>query len=155
MAKEIEKKFLVDGTSWKKQTILKKVDIEQGYLHKHRACTVRVRLAGDQGYITVKGPRVDIECDEFEYEIPKADAVAMLAMCPAPHIKKVRHYIRDDKNQMWEVDVFKGINRGLTIAEIELTSKKQVVTLPTWIGEEVSHDRRYTNAYLSDHKIER
>lgn len=153
MATEIERKFLVAGTGWKKLDLLKKVEIEQGYLHKSRECAIRVRVADSTGYMALKSKRVDIECEEYEYEIPVADAKAMMKYAVGPTVKKTRHYCRDAKNQVWEIDIFKGINRGLTMAEIELDSKKQVVDLPTWVGTEVSHDRRYTNVYLSEHKV--
>lgn len=157
MAKEIEMKFLVANDKWKKMPLLKKVDIEQGYLVKSRAQTIRVRVTNDAAFLTVKGALKNLTRDEFEYEIPHADGVELLRMCATPHVRKTRHYLRDDKNQIWEIDIFKGINRGLTMAEIELEDEKQAKTLvlPEWIGTDVSHDRRYTNAYLADHKVPR
>ena len=153
MAVEIERKFLVHDNMWKSLFLIKKVEIKQGYLHKTRNTTTRIRVADDLGYLTIKGPRVDIECAEYEYEVPLADAIEIMKMCIGPCIKKTRHYIRDEYDQVWDIDVFKGINRGLTIAEIELTSKNQLINIPSWVSTEVSHDRRYTNAYLADHKV--
>lgn len=153
MAQEIERKFLVKGNTWKNEVILKTVDIVQGYLVKSRNMNVRIRIAGDAAFITVKGKRVGITCPEFEYEIPVADAQQLIEMSDTPHVRKTRHYVRDVRSQLWEVDVFKGINRGLVMAEIELQSAKEIVTLPAWIGTEVSHDERYVNTYLAEHKV--
>lgn len=155
MATEIEMKFLVANDKWKKMPLIKKVEIEQGYLQKSRAQTIRIRVTDDTAFLTIKGAVKNLSRDEFEYEIPHADGVEMLRMCPTPHVRKTRHYLRDDKNQIWEIDIFKGINRGLTLAEIELEDEKQKVILPEWIGTDVSHDRRYTNVYLADHKVPR
>jgi adenylate cyclase len=155
MGIEIERKFLVKGNKWKDEVILKTVEIEQGFLVKSPELTVRIRLAGDQGFLTIKGKRVDISCPEHEYEIPAADARELVQLSVTPLVRKTRHYVRDVKNQLWEVDVFKGINRGLVMAEKELTHAKQVVTLPSWIGTEVSHDVRYINTYLAENKVPR
>jgi adenylate cyclase len=155
MAVEIERKFLVKGSKWKDETILKVVEIDQGYLHKSPDLTVRIRLAGDDAMLTIKGKRVDVSTPEYEYEIPVADARELIEMSVTPRVRKTRHYVRDVKGHVWEVDVFKGINRGLVMAEIELSSAKQIVTLPTWIGTEVSHDERYVNTYLAEHKVPR
>jgi adenylate cyclase len=152
MAQEIERKFLVKGNAWRKEVILKTVEIDQGYLHKSDDLNVRIRLAGDTAFITIKGKRVNMTSPEFEYEIPLADAEQLIEMCVTPRIRKTRHYVRDVKNQLWEVDVFKGPNRGLVMAEIELASPKQIVTLPSWISTEVSDDYRYTNTSLAEHK---
>jgi CYTH domain-containing protein len=155
MAQEIERKFLVKGDGWKKLTLLKKVEIEQGYLSKSRNMTVRIRVTDTTAFITIKGKRVDLTCDEFEYEIPHADGVALIAQSVTSLVRKTRSYVRDDKGQVWDIDVFKGINRGLTMAEFEMTSTKQVVHLPPWISTEVSHDKRYVNTYLAEHKVPR
>jgi CYTH domain-containing protein len=155
MAQEIERKFLVKGTAWKNETILKVVEVDQGYLMKSRNMNIRVRLAGDTAFLTVKGKRVDISSPEYEYEIPMADALELIELSVTPRVRKTRHYVRDIKNQVWEVDVFKGVNRGLVMAEIELPSAKTIVTLPAWIGTEVSHDKRYANTYLAEHKVPR
>lgn len=155
MSKEIERKFLVNGDKWKKCTLLKKVEIKQGYLSKARTHQVRVRQMGDTGFITVKGSKVGMTRDEFEYEIPLKDATQMLEMSVTPIVSKTRYYLFDDTKQMWEVDVYKGTNRGLVIAEIELESEKHTIKLPPWLGREVTHDRRYTNTYLAEHKVEK
>lgn len=152
---EIERKYLVKGDGWKRLTLLKKVNIEQGYLSKSRNMTVRIRVTDDTAYITLKGKRTDISCSEHEYEIPHEDGVELIQHSITPLVKKTRHYVRDEKGQVWDVDVFKGINRGLTMAEIELGDAKQAVHLPSWIGTEVSHDKRYTNVYLAENKVPR
>lgn len=150
--KEIERKFLVNKDTWKKCTLLKKVNVQQGYLSKSQAHQVRIRVLDDQAAITIKGPKVNLTREEFEYIIPLADGEKLLTMSETPIVSKTRYYLYDDTKQMWEVDVYKGINRGLVIAEIEMESEKQIVKLPSWIGKEVTHDRRYTNTYLSQHK---
>lgn len=150
--KEIERKFLVSKDAWKKCTLLKKVNVQQGYLSKSQAHQVRIRVLDDQAAITIKGPKVNLTREEFEYIIPLADGEKLLTMSETPILSKTRYYLYDDTKQMWEVDVYKGINRGLVIAEIEMESEKQIVKLPSWIGKEVTHDRRYTNTYLSQHK---
>lgn len=155
MAVEIERKFLVKGEGWKKLTLLKKVNIEQGYLTKTRNMTVRIRVTDDTAFITIKGKRVDLACPEYEYEIPRADGVDLLEFSVTPLVRKTRHYVRDEKGQVWDIDVFKGINRGLTMAEFEMTSSKQTVILPPWIGAEVSNDKRYANSFLAEHKVPR
>lgn len=153
MAQEHERKFLVVGKTWQRETLIKRVEIEQGYLHKSKDMNVRIRIAGDTGYLTIKGPKVDVSCPEFEYEIPLADAQEMIAMSVTPTVRKTRHYIRDDKGQVWDLDVFKGTNRGLVMAEIEMASPKDKISLPKWVGAEVTHDRRYANTYLAEHEV--
>jgi CYTH domain-containing protein len=150
--KEIERKFLVSKDTWKKCTLLKKVNVRQGYLSKSQSHQVRIRVLDDQAAITIKGPRTNLTREEFEYTIPLTDGEKLLELSVTPIISKTRYYLYDDTKQMWEIDVYKGINRGLVIAEIEMESEKQIVKLPTWIGKEVTHDRRYTNTYLTQHK---
>lgn len=155
MGREIERKYLVKNDGWKKMSLLKKLNIEQGYLHKAKGITVRVRVTDDTAYLAIKGPPKNITREEYEYEIPRIDGVGLMKLCTPPLVKKTRHVLRDEKNQVWEVDIFKGINRGLIMAEIELESEKIIPILPDWIGDEVSFDRRYTNTYLSNHKVPR
>lgn len=155
MAQEIERKFLVKGNDWKKLTLLKKVEIEQGYLSKTRNMTVRIRVTDTAAFLTIKGKRVNLACDEFEYEIPHADGTQLIAQSVTSLVRKTRSYVRDEHGQVWDIDVFKGINRGLTMAEIEMSSVDQRVQLPSWVGAEVSHDKRYANTYLAEHKVPR
>lgn len=123
----------------------------QGYLSTDKARTVRVRIAGDEAFITIKGPASGISRPEFEYEIPVSDAAAMLdELCLKPLIEKHR-YTLEYKGMQWEVDEFFGENRGLIVAEVELDSADQAVELPDWIGSEVTGDARYFNSSLITH----
>lgn len=146
MATEIERKFLVINDSWRELGL--PVHYAQGYLAADAERTVRVRIAGEKAYLTIKGPTDGISRKEFEYEIPPVEAREMLPLCPFPVIEKYRTRI-DRKGKIWEVDEFKGDNEGLIMAEIELQSPDEVVDLPSWIGDEVSGDPRYFNSYLA------
>jgi adenylate cyclase len=149
MAVEIERKFLVVGDSWR--SLAPGVLYRQGYVAASQERTVRVRVAGDRGYLTIKGASVGIGRSEFEYAIPFADAQELLdTLCDRPLIEKYRHKIPYN-NLIWEVDEFLGENQGLIIAEVELQSAQQEITLPEWIGAEVSSDPRYFNANLAKH----
>jgi len=145
MGKEIERKFLVSGESWKEGAT--GTDFQQGYLASDLN-TVRVRIAGGTAYLTIKSKTKGISRDEFEYEIPVADAEAMLKLCPESPISKTRYEVQHGAH-LWEVDVFHGANEGLVMAEVELASEEEDVDLPGWAGEEVSHDPRYYNSALS------
>jgi len=145
MGLEIERKFLVSGTPWHGH---RGVDCRQGYLNLGSAQTVRVRVADGRGFLTIKGPSQGATRTEFEYPIPLADAEQILAeLCLPPIIKKTR-YLIPHAGLTWEVDVFAGENQGLVIAEVELDDEQQAITLPSWVGEEVTGDVRYFNAYL-------
>ena len=149
MAQEIERKFLVTGEAWR--TLAAATLYRQGYLSVAKESTVRVRIAGEKGYLTVKGPSVGASRAEFEYEIPAADADAMLdTLCARPLIEKTRRKILFE-GLVWDVDEFAGDNEGLVVAEVELTDEAQEVSLPDWVGEEVTHDPRYFNANLVTH----
>ena len=143
---EIERKFLVNPEKW--TPVNKGTEIKQGYLSADKNRTVRVRIAGDLAFITIKGESRGISRTEYEYEIPKADAQVLLTMCLSEPIEKTRYLERVD-NAVWEIDVFEGVNKGLILAEIELENESQNFTLPGWAGEEVSTDRRYFNSFLS------
>ena len=146
MGKEIERKFLVLGSAYK--GLAQGVNYCQGYLSDTPERVVRIRVAGNKGFITIKGVAVGIVRAEFEYEIPQADAQQMLTtLCKKPLIEKVRYTI-NIAGQTWEVDEFNGDNAGLVIAEIELESEDQPLYLPDWVGAEVSHDPRYFNSNL-------
>lgn len=149
MALEIERRFLVVGDAWRKLT--EATDLRQGYLSSVKERTVRVRIVGDKGYLTVKGITVGATRAEFEYEIPAADADAMLnEMCELPLIEKTRRKIPVG-DLIWEVDEFVGDNKGLIVAEVELSDENQEIRLPDWIGEEVTDDPRYFNVNLVAH----
>ena len=146
MGKEIERKFLVKGDSWRAQAHGKRY--RQGYLSTVKERTVRVRVAGDQGYITIKGITVGAARAEYEYEIPLADANQMLdTLCERPIVEKTRYRIPQD-DIVWEIDEFAGDNRGLIVAEVELKDEHQNYPKPDWLGEEVTGDPRYFNANL-------
>jgi adenylate cyclase len=147
MAQEIERKFLVKDDSWRSAAGEGKVYL-QGYLSLDRERVVRVRVKGNQGFLTIKGLREGISASEYEYPIPLADAEEMLQkLCLRPLIEKVRFEVSFG-GLLWEVDEFKGENQGLILAEVELKSEDQAVTLPPWAGLEVSHDKRYSNASM-------
>lgn len=149
MAQEIERKFLVTGDAWRKPASGR--TYRQGYLSTVKERTVRVRTDGEKGYLTVKGISVGAKRAEFEYEIPIADADAMLNnLCERPLIAKTRRKI-SFAGLIWEVDEFAGDNEGLVVAEVELTDEAQEISLPDWVGEEVTHDPRYFNVNLVAH----
>ncbi|HRE16204.1 MAG TPA: CYTH domain-containing protein [Rhodocyclaceae bacterium] len=145
MAIEIERKFLVTGSDWRTASPSR---IVQGYLNRDRARTVRVRIAGAEAWLTIKGQNVGASRAEFEYAIPLADAEALLALCDGPLIDKQRHRIPHGKH-VWEVDEFFGDNAGLIVAEIELRHEDEAFARPDWLGEEVSNDPRYYNSSLA------
>lgn len=147
MATEIERKFLVKSDAWRTGAV--GVAYRQGYLSAAKGRTVRVRAAGHNAYLTIKGAREGLSRAEFEYEIPLADATYMLdVLCIQPLIEKTRWTLKY-AGFTWEVDEFAGANAPLVLAEVELESEAQAVPLPEWVGEEVSTDYRYTNAYLA------
>ncbi|WP_435894289.1 CYTH domain-containing protein [Oceaniferula spumae] len=144
MAVEIERKFLVTGEFPRTG----EVEMVQGYLCKDLDRTVRVRLEGDRAVLTIKGQTVGISRPEFEYEIPPEDARELLGMAVGPLVEKTRYYHATGAHT-WEIDVFKGENTGLVVAEIELSSENEAFEKPAWLGVEVSEDRRYSNSALS------
>lgn len=147
MATEIERKFLVRGTNWRTWA---GVSMRQGYLNPDKARTVRVRQAGERGFLTVKGPTHGASRAEFEYEIPVDDANELLQLCQGPLVEKIRRCIPWG-DVVWDVDEFLGENAGLVVAEVELTHENQTFARPDWLGDEVTHDPRYYNASLVIH----
>jgi CYTH domain-containing protein len=149
MGEEIERKFLVTGDDWR--TLAEGLSYRQGFLSTEPARTVRVRVAGDRGTLTIKGITVGARRTELEYEIPLVDAQEMLdTLCMRPLIEKTRYTLTFGAHT-WEVDVFEGDNAGLIVAEIELRSEDESFDRPGWLGEEVTHDARYFNANLVAH----
>ncbi len=144
MAKEIERKFLVKD-KWQPQN--EGIKIAQGYLSTVPERTVRVRVKGNQGYITIKGKNRGISRAEFEYEIPLGDAEELLKLAEQPILSKTR-YLEQHGDSLWEIDVFAGDNQGLIVAEVELPHEQADFFRPEWLGEEVSGDVRYYNANL-------
>lgn len=145
MSVEIERKFLVNGDAWKSSTA---VLIRQGYLNRDPKRTVRVRVAGEQAWVTIKGLTTGATRAEFEYTIPRADADALLELCEKPILEKKRHHVQY-AGHTWEIDEFLGDNAGLVVAEVELDREDAVVDLPPWVKCEVTHDPRYYNSSLS------
>jgi CYTH domain-containing protein len=146
MAAEIERKFLVANDSWRDGS--PGVRMAQGYLSLDPDRTVRVRLAGGNAWLTVKGRTAGITRSEFEYEIPATDARELLEMCLPSVIDKTRYRL-EFGGHVWEVDEFHGENEGLVMAEVELADERVEPELPSWAGLEVSADARYYNASLA------
>lgn len=150
MATEIERKFRVKGDF--SRDVFRAERMVQGYICSQPGRTVRVRIRGEEGYLTIKGPSDEkgLSRYEFEQKIPLADAEALLSLCEPGAIDKVRHLVRF-AGHTWEVDVFHGANEGLVMAEIELASEEEAFEKPDWLGEEVSGDRRFYNSMLARH----
>jgi len=150
MPLEIERKFLVNPDFQK--ALSGGIFIRQGYLATSEITTVRVRIKGDLGYFSVKGPPDESGMVrlEFEYEIPLADAQTIIdTFCGNRVLEKVRYVIRIGEHD-WEVDVFHGRNAGLILAEVELNAVDEPLKYPEWIGYEVTGDDRYYNRTLID-----
>ena len=151
MAQEIERKFLVAGDY--KSEAYTSVRITQGYLSRVPERVVRIRIKGDRGFITIKGTTNESGLSRFEWEkeIPLADAQSLLKLAEPGVIDKTRHLIKNtDGKHIWEVDEFHGDNEGLIMAEIELESESDLFDKPSWLGKEVTGDKRYYNAFLSE-----
>lgn len=150
MGLEIERKFLVKSDF--KQFAYKKEHIAQGYLSSVPERTVRIRIKGEKGYITIKGigNQSGMARYEWEKEIPLNEAKELIELCESGIIGKTRYYIKNGE-LTFEVDEFAGLNQGLVMAEIELPNEDTPFTRPEWLGEEVTNDKRYYNSYLSKH----
>ncbi len=148
MAIEIERKFLVAG-DFMPETV-GSTRIVQGYICSQPGRTVRVRVRGEKGFLTVKGASDEkgLSRQEFEWQIPLADAERLMTLCEPGVIEKER-YLVPHGGHTWEVDVFHGANEGLTLAEIELSSEDEPFERPSWLGKEVTGDRRYYNSTLT------
>lgn len=145
MATEIERKFLVKGVEWRQPDAVRYC---QGYLNQGKERTVRVRIAGEHAFITIKGITQGISRAEFEYAIPVADAEQLLALCHQPLVNKMRHIVVFNGTR-WEVDEFLAENAGLVVAEVELQSENQLFEHPDRLGQEVTDDPRYFNSNLA------
>ncbi|MBR4840289.1 MAG: CYTH domain-containing protein [Paludibacteraceae bacterium] len=145
---EIERKFLLKDDSWKAGNI--GIHYKQAYLNEPGGNTVRVRIEGDEAKLTIKSKAIGISRQEFEYTIPLADAEALFLLARTPIVEKYRYKIPYAGN-IWEVDEFVGQNEGLVVAEIELNSENQAFEKPSWIGDEVTGDKRYYNSHLARH----
>lgn len=148
MGQEIEHKFLVTSNEWRSG--VKGTLYRQGYLSRDTGRTVRVRIAGDAAFLTIKSLRTGIVRDEFEYPIPLTDAHSLLELCLPPLIEKTRYEV-EFGGHTWEIDEFHGANAGLIVAEIELPTEDTPFEQPSWVGLDVSEDPRYFNSRLSEH----
>ena len=155
MGIEIERKFLLAGDGWR-DAAHKVVPMAQGYLNDlaivdsgAMQTSVRVRIEGDAAFLNIKSREAGPSRQEFDYEIPVADARALLALCVGGSIDKRRHYVEFQRH-LWEIDEFYGDNAGLVVAEVELAAEDEIFERPPWLGQEVSEDFRYSNAALSE-----
>ena len=154
MGIEIERKFLLDDEAWRADAH-KVVPMAQGYLNDlamvdsgAMQTSVRVRIEGDAAFLNIKSREAGPSRQEFEYEIPLADARALLALCVGGKIDKHRHYVQH-AGHLWEIDEFHGDNAGLVVAEIELGSVDEMFAKPDWLGVEATHAQRYYNLALA------
>jgi adenylate cyclase len=146
MGVEIERKFLVAGDDWR--ALGTPALLRQGYLSTDPARTVRVRIEGGQGVLTIKGKNEGATRGEWEYQIPLDEAAELLdTLCSQPLVEKYRTRVTVG-NHVWEVDEFLGANQGLIVAEIELGAEDELFLLPEWIGAEVTGEKRYYNSQL-------
>lgn len=150
MPVEIERKFLLRGDGWR-QAAHDAQRLRQGYLNNEARCSVRVRTSAERGWLNIKSATVGAQRQEFEYEIPLAEANQMLdTLSLKPLIEKTRHFVNVGPH-VWEIDEFEGDNAGLVVAEIELDHPDEAFAKPDWVGEEITHDVRYYNTSLSRH----
>ncbi len=150
MGLEIERKFLVKDDRWQK-LVTKRMTIVQGYLTSEAEGTVvRIRMRDQAGFLTIKAPGDGVSRPEFEYPLPDEDARQLLALCQGTLVRKERSLVPLDP-LIWEIDVFSGANAGLVLAECELDRPDSWIELPPWVGNDVTGDIRYTNAFLSSH----
>ena len=146
---EIERKFLVNSNDFKTEAFNQN-RIAQGYLSSVPGRTVRVRIKGNKGFLTIKGASNESGLSRFEWEkeIPLDEATELLKLCEEGIIDKTRFEVKMGKHIL-EIDEFYGENEGLVMAEIELNSETEAFEEPSWLGKEVTNDKRYYNSYLS------
>ena len=156
MGKEIERKFLLTGEGWR-EGIESSMPITQGYLMGaaglvagHARASVRLRIAGSEAWLNIKSSVRGIERAEFEYPVPVADAREMLDTLCDGKVEKTRHHVHVD-GTVFEIDEFTGANHGLVVAEVELDHAGEEIPRPSWLGREVSDEKRYYNVFLLDH----
>ncbi|MGH8232158.1 MAG: CYTH domain-containing protein [Steroidobacteraceae bacterium] len=149
MATEIERKFRLTDQRWRAE-VARRSHLRQGYIANTPLASVRVRLADDRGWLSVKSVNPGMSRDEYEVGIPAADASEMLErLCQGGRIEKWRHIVPYQGSE-WEIDEFLGDNAGLVIAELELDSETAAFARPPWLGAEVTHEQRYYNIRLSE-----
>jgi len=153
MSQEIERKFLVKGEF--KHLAGKTYRISQGYLSSVPERTVRIRIKGGKGFITIKGKSSESGLSRYEWEkeIPETEALELLLLCEPGIIDKIRYEVLYE-NQTFEVDEFFGENEGLILAELELQNEDIIISKPNWLGNEVTGDKRYYNTWLSSNPFE-
>jgi adenylate cyclase len=150
VAQEIERKFLVVNEEWRSDAD-NGTHYRQGYMLGSEKASVRVRIEGNNANINIKSATLGIRRMEYEYAIPLSDAEELLDnLCERPQVEKIRYHVRVGEH-LWEVDQFEGDNKGLMVAEIELTDEDEIFERPSWIGEEVSDEPRYYNVCLAKH----
>jgi CYTH domain-containing protein len=150
MGVEIERKFLIEKDLWYAVKKPSGSSLQQAYLVNEKDKVIRIRVTDSSAFFTIKGPAVNFSRSEFEFQIPKQEALLIMDQFTKVRIDKTRYKV-EYEGKTWEVDEFWGDNEGLILAEIELTSEDEEFTIPPWVGEEVTHDSRYYNAYLSEH----
>lgn len=148
MGKEIERKFLIDQQQWDNLSKPEGKLFRQGYLLSDKDKTVRVRATETKGFLTIKGQTIGATRMEYEYEIPVAEATELLDNFSLSELSKTRYEI-PFSGKVWEVDVFLGDNKGLTVAEIELDSEDEIFDLPDWVSKEVTEEEKYYNSNLT------
>lgn len=146
---EIERKFLVKNLNFKKESFKKRY-LKQGYLNTNKERTVRVRISNDTAFLTIKGKSNTNGTTRFEWEkeIEIVDAEQLLLLSETTIIEKTRYYIKSEEF-VFEVDEFRGENKGLLLAEIELKNEHQQFKKPDWLGKEVTGNEKYYNSFLS------
>ncbi len=150
MATEIERKFLLVSDEWR-ALVSHSEAFRQGYLSKSKRASVRVRIADDQATLNIKGMTLGIQRLEHEFPLPLAEATELLnELCERPLIEKTRHIV-EFGGKIWEIDEFHGDNAGLIVAEVELDSADEIITMPDWAGKDVSHLERYYNVCLTQY----
>ena len=148
MNNEIERKFLVKDFDIEKAE--EKYEIKQGYIHSESGKVVRVRTFGDKGYITVKVRKTKLTRAEFEYEIPYSDAINMLENCCEGRVLYKTRYIYFYENKKWEIDIFEGKNKGIILAEIELSDENETFEIPLFVTKEVTNNPKYSNHNMAN-----
>jgi adenylate cyclase len=150
VAIEVERKFLLLNHSWRR-SVYRSIPMRQGYLVSDESRSVRVRISGDAAQLNIKSGTLGVSRSEYEYPIPLKDAQEILdTLCRRPLVEKVRHLVRWD-GHVWEIDEFAGDNAGLVVAEVELACPDEEFARPPWLGQDVSHERRYYNSCLAEH----
>ncbi len=147
MAIEIERKFLLASDAWRAEVAASE-RLAQGYLGNAERASVRVRIGAGHAFLNIKSRELGAQRQEFEYEVPLADAEQLLQLCLPGRIEKIRHHVRH-AGMLWEIDEFLGDNAGLVVAEIELDQPEQRFERPAWLGAEVTDDERYYNIALA------